>query len=442
MYNKLKKNKGVAMLRVIFLFLSVFIFLGCGSSDSTETAIGEVAKAPDVGSSVPMLAILLSYENQEISSSDSNWSEKLFGTNAHELNNYYKEVSNSQFQFAKASENSNIINDGIVSVKLPKNHPDIDIYDEELFASEVYPDFKYALILLKDTIDFSLYDKDANGHITPNELLFTFIIAGYEDAFEGEHVKNGVWAHQYCMTDANNVPILDGVSLMGCQDGGNFALFGEKHDVNTSKTHDATIGIIAHELGHSTFSLPDLYNTAGTTGGIGYFGLMGGGTWGFQEKEYPGNTPTHFCAWSKYYNGWLTPSVETGSTSLNESSSSSYNVIKIPIDSSSYYLVENRNNSGYDRGLYPLEGDFNGGMALWHINEKKLTTSYIESNTVNADTADKGVDLVEASHATLDTEPYTPGDDRALFYFENVNYFETKITYISKRGTFMTLNIK
>jgi hypothetical protein len=89
-----------------------------------------------------------------------------------------------------------------------------------------------------------------------------------------------------------------------------------------------------------------------------------------------------------------------------------------------------------------LEGDFNGGMALWHINEKKLTTSYIESNTVNADTADKGVDLVEASHATLDTEPYTPGDDRALFYFENVNYFETKITYISKRGTFMTLNIK
>jgi len=405
--------------------------------DSDTAAVTDLAKVPHNKSSIPMLGILLSYNNIQVSSSASAWSTKLFGKNESELNHYFVEVSNSKFEFTKADENSSTLNDGIVATKLNKDHPNANI-DYNTFASKVYPDLKAALEAVDGEVDFSNYDSDANGHITPDELLLTFIIAGYEDSYEGRHVTNGIWAHQSC-TISSYTPTLDGVTLMGCANRGNFALFGEQHD--KSDPHDATIGIIAHELGHSTFSLPDLYNTAGSSGGIGYFGLMGAGLWTTKNSsEHAGATPVHLSAWSKVYNGWVTPTEDSGSTSLYETSSSNYNVIKIPISANNYYLLENRNNSGYDRGLYSLTGTFNGGMAIWHIDENKLTTTKVETNTVNTDTANKGVDLVEAISGTIDSSG-GGGDEKALFYSPNVEAFGTKVTNISTRGSSMTLNI-
>jgi len=398
-----------------------------------------VAKVPHNKSSIPMLGILVSYNNVSFHSSDTVWSSKLFGNNEHELNNYYTEVSNSKFHIEKAVENSGIINDGIISVKLNKNHPNLAI-DDPLYSEIVYQDLKNAMQTLDSYIDFSNYDSDANGFITPDELLLTFIMAGYEDSYEGMHVNNGTWGHKSCALISQS-PTLDGVTLMKCLKRGNFVIIGERHDV--SSPHDATIGIIAHELAHSAFLLPDLYNTSGSKGGIGNFGLMGGGTWGTQSfHEYAGNTPVHFSAWSKLYLGWITPIEGSGSESLHESSSPNFNVIKISINSDEYYLLENRNNSGYDKGLFTLDGVFNGGMALWHIDKKKLTSTYFGDNSVNNLTNDKGVDLVEAANAEIDTVSSSIGDEKALFYSTNVNSFETKISNISDRGSTMTLNIK
>jgi M6 family metalloprotease-like protein len=449
------------MLKFITFIIISFLFVGCsggGSSSSSEVVTNtddtvpvieepvipsEDSNTTDSGiplpvakSTIPMLSILINYNNISVSSSQTVWSAKLYGEDAHELNNYYLESSHQNFEFARATESGGVVNDGIVSVKLNKNHPDTSIDNFTAFSTNVYPDLKSALVALDGVIYFKDYDTNADGHITPDELLLTFIMAGYEDAYEGRHVTNGVWAHQYCM-ESLNTPTLDGVTLMGCANDGNFALFGEKH--NIANPHDATIGIIAHELGHSAFHLPDLYNTQENTGGIGYFGLMGAGTWARQSStEFYGATPTHFCAWSKYYNGWVTPKTVTGSTTLTETSSLNYDVIKIPINKTSYYLLENRNNSGYDKGLYSLDGVFNGGMALWKIDETKLTSTYFNSNTVNADTDNKAVDLVEARAGTIDTSA-DGGDEDALYYLENVSSFGTLITDISARSSEMGL---
>ncbi|MGB3961402.1 MAG: M6 family metalloprotease domain-containing protein [Sulfurimonas sp.] len=433
------------MKNFLLLIIVFSLFFGCSSggssssSDPVETPLPEIP--PPVGkSSIPMLGILISYNNIQITSSQSTWSGKLFGKLDHQLNHYYIEASHGNFEFAKVVESGGTANDGLVSIRLDKNHPNADIEDFTTFAAAVYPDLTAALVALDSVVDFSLYDTNADGHITPDELLLTFIIAGYEDAFEGHHVTNGIWAHQYCMTSSSNVPTLDSVTLMGCANEGNFALFGERHGVTNS--HDATIGIIAHELGHSAFHLPDLYNTQGTTGGIGYFGLMGAGTWARQNSsEYPGNTPTHFSAWSKYYNGWVTPKTVTGSTTLTQTASLDYDLIKIPIDTTSYYLLENRNNAGYDKGLYALDGTFGGGIAIWKVDETKLTSYYFDNNIVNADTANKGVDLVEAVVGTIDTLG-GGGDENALYYEGNVNYFLTLVDGISPRASVMNLNIK
>jgi M6 family metalloprotease-like protein len=447
------------MSKFIMFIITSFLFLGCsggGSGSSTEVVLGtpppvvlpasandlsQSTTTIDARSSTPMLGILVNYADVSISSTQSVWSAKLFGKLDHQLNHYYLQTSHENFEFEKIMENGGVVNDGIVSIKFFKNHPNADIDDLTNFSATVYPDLKAALVALDEVVDFSLYDADANGRITSNELLLTFIMAGYEDAYEGHHVTNGVWAHQYCMTSTSNVPTLDGVTLMGCPNEGNFALFGERHDTTPSNTHDATIGIIAHELGHSAFHLPDLYNTVENTGGIGYFGLMGAGTWAQQSSsEQPGNTPTHFCAWSKYYNGWITPKEVSGSTTLTETSSVNYDVIKIPINATSYYLLENRNNSGYDKGLYMLDGVFGGGMAIWKIDETKLTSYYFDNNTVNADTANKAVDLVEARPGTIDALA-DGGDEDALFYLENVSNYETIVTNISSRGSVMGLNV-
>jgi M6 family metalloprotease-like protein len=426
------------MHQYILFFLSsvFFFFVGCGTSSSFEQQEDDasLATVPHAQASIPMLGILINYNNQQISSNETTWSNKLFGKNEHQLNHYYLEVSAMHFEFSKVSENYGIVNDSIISVYLDKDHPNSSN------LSLTYPDLNAALIVADDYIDFSQYDNNSDGKITPNELLLTFIIAGFEDAYEASHVTNGVWAHQYCMTSNTNSPTLDGVSLMGCQNGGNFALFGERHDI--SHPHDATIGIIAHELGHATFGLPDLYNTANVnSGGVGYFGLMGSGTWARQNSvEFAGNTPVHFTAWSKIYNGWLNATSSTGNVTLYASSSSSYNVVKIPINATSYYLLENRGNSGYDKGLYSLSGNFDGGMALWKIDKTKLTTQHFEDNNVNADTQNKGVDLVEAQASNIDSSG-AGGDEDALYYEGNKNSFSTLITNISQRGSSMSLNI-
>jgi len=441
---------------IIFITLTFLLFTGCDSNNSTqidtsidnqatdETPIHTETDTNEIlihQKSLPMLGILISYNNIQISSSPTTWSKKLFGKNEHELNHYYLQNSNNMFEFEPARESYNVVDDGIVSIKLNKNHPDIDI-DSFLFGDKVYPDLKQALMTADSVVDFSNYDTNADGSITPDELILTFIVAGYEDAYEGVHVQNGIWAHESCLYDSSLIPQLDGVTLMDCSVNGSFALFGEKHD--RFNPHNATIGIIAHELGHSTFDLPDLYNTSNPNkGGIGFFGLMGAGTWATQNStEYFGNTPTHFSAWSKIFNGWITPTIESSnSATLYESASNEYNIIKIPINSTSYYLLENRNNSGYDRGLYSLTGQFLGGMAIWKIDETKLTQSNIDLNNVNADTNNKGVDLVEAVNGIIDRYA-DGGDENALYYQGNVDYFSTYATDISTRGSAMSLNIR
>jgi M6 family metalloprotease-like protein len=424
------------MFKNIFIIILLsLMFLGCSESndgENTEPFLTEYnTDTPSNTNPITryMLVVLISYNDVKISSPISTWNSKIFGKEDGQLNHYYDEISHSKFEFTKA---------GIASVSLYKNHPNIAI-DSSSFNSLVNPDLKSALQTLDEKISFNSYDTDGNTHITPDELLITFIIAGYEDAYEGKHVTQGIWGHQSCVS-STYTPTLDGVTLMGCANNGNYALFGEKH--NKSSPHDATIGIIAHELGHSAFSLPDLYNTTSpSAGGIGYFGLMGSGTWAQKSSsEHAGDTPTHMTAWSKVHNGWITPDESNGTKVMNATSLDSFNIVKIPINSNEYYLLENRDNSGYDRGLYMLNGDFNGGLAIWHIDETKLTSTIISQNDVNIDNDNKGVDLVEAAEANIDSGG--SGHEKNLFYSGNVGTFiDANITNISSRGENITLNI-
>ncbi len=384
---------------------------GGGSSSSSEPVINP---SPVVAEKRPLLVIRLSYNNITFQNSAHSWEDKIFGFKDHQLNSYYKEISKGNFTFVAVQESEGTLNDGIISITLNKNHPDSDA------SFSIHSDLFDALTLTDSYIDFSQYDTNRNGTISPDEMLLVFIVAGNEDAYAGINSEPGVWAHQSC-TSIFNTPILDTTALMGCSVGGNYAILGERHS-----NYDATIGIIAHELGHAAFDLPDLYDTTEQSAGLGYFALMSSGAWGRDGLgDLPGNTPIHMCAWSKTKVNWIHPEVISETSNLHvdfhATSSDKFNIVKIPINASEYFLLENRNNSGYDRGLKAISFYFNGGLAIWHIDEEVIKKNML-SNSVNDDVTHKGVDLEEANNAVLD-DVTAYGKNENLFYQGNSDAF-------------------
>ena len=349
------------------------------------------------------------------------------------MNDYFNEVSYGQFSFSRVEETEDVENDGVITIHLNKDHPNADIGTTEsawnLFKDKVHPDLVSAIQQAGLDIDFAQYDTDSDQQIEPHELTVIFIMAGQEDAYWGGHRTNGVWAHMAEIDSAVNV---DGVDMLAFP--GNYAIFGERHD-----NHNATIGIIAHELGHARFNLPDLYDTVSGGFGIGAFGLMGAGTWAQADSQTePGATPVHLTAWSKIRNKWVTPSSTSGDVTFMESAATSFNVERVPLSSGNYLLIENRNNSGYDQGLYILDGTFSGGLAIWEIDES-IINSGEASNQVNVGT-NQGVKLIQA----VQTDGAVFGHETNLFYLGNVNNYTddtTNITSISTRGSSMSATI-
>jgi hypothetical protein len=136
------------------------------------------------------------------------------------------------------------------------------------------------------------------------------------------------------------------------------------------------MGIIAHEFGHS-LNLPDLYDTSGSSSGIGVWGIMGSGTWN-TSGTLLGDSPAYQDAWSKWYEGWITPvqlrglapgqpipQVETNPTVFQLLDNPNGVDWKFNAHSGTgeYFLVENRQLTGFDAGLPAC------GLLIWHIDE-------------------------------------------------------------------------
>ena len=150
------------------------------------------------------------------------------------------------------------------------------------------------------------------------------------------------------------------------------------------------LGVWCHEFGHE-LGLPDLYDTDGTSEGIGNWGLMAGGSWGNN-----GETPVYFSAWSRFWLDWIEPINVTGDINnlILEPIENGGKVYRLPIpgdsiNSNEYFLIENRQQIKYDAYL-PGEG-----LLIWHIDENVLYSKW-NSNRVNRDEEHKGVDLEEA----------------------------------------------
>jgi M6 family metalloprotease-like protein len=311
----------------------------------------------------PLLIIFVDFTpSARVGSTAASLASKFFGASS-SVKHYYEQVSYGNFSTTPAPESNvslgGLANDGIVSVTLNYPHPNtgstIDDRNRNITRD--------ALIAANSHVDFSQFDTNGNGVLSATELHLIIVVAGYERSYSSSPCGASAWGHRWGLSGSVPAPVLDGKVV-----GQTYSQFGEWHCANSNPPgHAATIGIMVHELGHD-LGLPDLYDTDGSSEGVGNWSVMAGGSW--NRTSLPGDSPAHFDPWSKYFVGWVSPTLVT-TTLTNESISQAatnadlYQFLPGTPSSGEYFLIENRQKTGYDAGLP------GSGLLIWHIDAGK-----------------------------------------------------------------------
>lgn len=215
-----------------------------------------------------------------------------------------------------------------------------------------------AILGLDGQIDFSKYDNNNDGKLDA-------IIMVYAGELQKTNNESRYDFGAYAGSLGNNYKLtVDGVEIdrMCCTS--ELKANGEQQ----------AVGVAIHELGHLLFNLPDIYDTAYNTNGVGNFCTMGtlwlDGGW----------TPPMLGAFSKVTAGFVDPVI------IPELTDSVYSIpmayfnddaifkIIMPDNPTEYFLVENRQKVLNDRYL---PGD---GMLIWHIDIKMSGNNSINSD--------------------------------------------------------------
>ena len=243
---------------------------------------------------------------------------------------------------------------------------------------------KEACQLVDDSVDFKQYDNNNDGYVD-----FVYVIyAGYGEADGGD--ENTIWPHSYWLLDAGITCKVDGkyVDLYAC---------GNELDSRTN--YHTGIGTFCHEFSH-VLGLPDLYETTGygTHKTIGAWSILDYGPY-----SNDGNTPPAYSAYERFFMGWLIPrlivdaenveleELQKSNSALLISSTDQHNLIGNDPRPTTFYLLENRQQIGWDKylpghGLLMTKVTFNHGKWV--------------RNTVNDQANNMGVDLIEADGET------------------------------------------
>ncbi len=234
-----------------------------------------------------------------------------------------------------------------------------------------------AIAAIDGTVNFGMYDNDGPDG-APNsgdDDGFVDLLAVVHPEIGGEclETNTNIWSHRWTYSSAiSGAPLQTGDLAAG----GGFIRIDD-YSIQPALTCDGNglveIGVFCHEFGH-VLGLPDLYDTDGSSSGIGHWGLMGAGNWNQPDS------PAHMGAWSKTELGWVLPTLLTdpmGSATLPPVETNPV-IYKIYNEQRAreYFLIENRQPLGSDVNLHTP------GLAIWHI-DARLAAGCNLSNSCN-----------------------------------------------------------
>lgn len=220
-------------------------------------------------------------------------------------------------------------------------------------------------------VDFSKYDWNGDGEVDQVFVLY----AGKGEADGG--AVSTVWPHEFALSysDYGKSLSLSGVTV------DTYACSAELND----RDQLDGIGTFCHEFSHC-MGFPDLYDT-GYSGwfGMGYYDLMSAGNYNGDSK-----CPAGYSAYEKHKCGWLTYQDVThidealnvtGLKAISEGGGAY--VLKNKAHEDEYYIIENRQNTGWDACL-PATGvmithvDYDAD--IWRNNMPNTKGNYYDEN--------------------------------------------------------------
>ncbi len=201
-------------------------------------------------------------------------------------------------------------------------------------------------------VDMAQYDTNNDGRL---DNVFVYF-AGHNEAEHGG--ENTIWPHRSAVGGSERV---QGKLIY------DYACTSELRGASGKSM--CGIGTFCHEFGH-VLGLPDYYDT-----GYKYYTV---GTWDIMcSGSYNGNgkTPPSYTAGERFQLGWLTPIQlkDAGPYTLEplETSNKAYLIAETEhnlsfnsADPNEYWLLENRQNVGWDAPSTALPGT---GMLIFHI---------------------------------------------------------------------------
>jgi len=290
------------------------------------------------------IVLLVDFDDHQAITNATFFDNLMYGVGTGTVADYYSEVSYNDFVLTSQDYPSTI-----GWLRMPHNY---DYYVDGQNGFGSYPNNAQGLaedaVLAADPyVDFSQYDHDNDGLI---DGLF-IMHAGTGAELSGSN--NDIWSHKWQID--GGVPV-DGVEAYV------YAMQPEFW----YNSGDMTIGVVAHEMGHAVFYLPDLYDYGYDSRGLDDWSLMSGGSWG----GYLGSSPAHPDAWSRVAMGFVTPT----NVMFDETNVSIPNVNENGVIyrlwtqgqmGNQYFLVENRRRLGYDTSL-PSQG-----LLIYHCDDSE-----------------------------------------------------------------------
>jgi len=294
-----------------------------------------------------VLAVLVDFSDHTAQVNTTFFDTLIFGNQTGTVHDYLDEVSYTQID--------------LITVNLPstvgwKRAPQTyAYYVNNQYGMGPYPQNAQKLVedlvvAVDPQVDFSQYDNDGDGDVD----VMVVVHSGTGAELSGNAAD--IWSHKW------------GISSGATGDGVSVSTYTIQPEFWTSPG-DMTIGVYAHELMHG-LGLPDLYDTDSSpefiSNGIGRWGIMSYGSW----NGSMGSSPAHPCAWSRIQIGAASPVNVTANITGQSISSVNgggpiFRLWTSGAASNEYFLVENRQLTGYDAGL-PASG-----LLIWHIDDNK-----------------------------------------------------------------------
>jgi M6 family metalloprotease-like protein len=320
------------------------------------------------GADTDLLFIMVDFTDRACTFTPAQMQTNMFGGGASgpgDLDSYYNEVSYGTLKLV-----GNVVGDGggtAGCVHLANNR---NFYNNNGTNADGDDDLvREAIANVDPGINFDDYDNDGDGNIDALGIIYAG--GGAHDGCAAGSNADNLWPHSGNLANPGPTVSADGNTVNP------FIINSEvTYALATPSTCNQmqTIGLFAHELGHS-LGIPDLYDTdvGAASSGVSSWSIMASQ---FLSTTNNSDTPPHFDPFSKSFLGWVTPTVHAAGDrfvepiSRVEDSGEVHEFLTNPGGfqiggSGEYFLVENRQQTLFDAQLVGC------GILVWHIDEAK-----------------------------------------------------------------------